>query len=112
MNEPWFDPMWAWVPGTILGVFGGLWGTLLGVLGSKGTGKTAIWVSYWLLLAIGAVLLALGIAAVASGQPYGIWYGLLLPGVLLLLVVGPLGLVFRKSQRMAEQRKMQAQEFE
>ncbi len=112
MSEPWFNPMWSWVPGTALGVLGGVWGSLVGILGSKGKGKDLIWASYWLFLVVGAVVLVFGIVAVASGQPYAIWYALLLPGALILLVIAPLGLVLRKSQRAAEQRRMQAQELE
>jgi len=71
-----------------------------------------IWTSYWLFLIAGAAFVILGIVAATGGQPYGVWYGLLLPGVLIFLVVGPLGIVIRRSQRLAEQRKMQAQEFQ
>jgi hypothetical protein len=40
MAERWFDAMqWAWLPGTLLGVLGGLWGSLAGVLAPKGKAR-------------------------------------------------------------------------
>lgn len=113
MSEPWFDAnSWSWLPGTAFGVLGGLWGSLAGILGSKGKGTGVIWAGYWFLLLAGAVSLVVGIYAVATGQPYGIWYAFLLPGVIALAVVAPLGIVVRNRQRMNEQRRMQAAEFE
>ena len=113
MSEPWYDPnMWSWVPGTTVGVLGGLWGTMAGVLGSRGKCNGLIWGGFVGLLTCGAAMLAAGIYGVATGQPYGVWYGLLLPGVLILMVVGPLGFVSRAAVRRAEERRMQAQELE
>ena len=40
MNDAWFDPnAYAWIPGTMLGLYGALLGTLMGVLGSRGKAK-------------------------------------------------------------------------
>ena len=112
MSEPWFDAnQWGWLPGTALGVLGGLWGALAGTLAPHGRGKALVWGTYWVLLAAGGLLLAAGVVAVAGGQPYGVWYGLLLPGVLVLAVVAPLGVVARNRFRMAEERRMRAQDL-
>ncbi|HJZ90805.1 MAG TPA: hypothetical protein VKE40_08010 [Gemmataceae bacterium] len=113
MSEPWYDPnMWSWVPGTAVGVAGGLWGSLLGTLAPRGKGKGLIRASYVVLMVSGIALLAAGAYAAATGQPWGIWYGLLLPGIITLAVVGPLGWVAGRAYRHAEERKMRAQEFE
>jgi len=80
MNEPWFDPIYyAWIPGTLLGTLGGIWGSLIGTLAPRGKGKVAVLTSLGILLAASVAFLALGIMALVAGQPYGVWYGLLLP---------------------------------
>jgi hypothetical protein len=113
MSDPWFDPnMWAWLPGTALGVAGGIWGAMVGVMAPRGKGKGLIWGSYWLLLAASVVMVAASIVAVSGGQPYGVWYGLLLPGVLGLAVLAPLGYVAKKAYWRADEMKMRAQEFQ
>ena len=81
MSAPWFDPnAWAWLPGTAIGVIGGLWGSLLGVLAPRGKGRAFIAASFAFLIIIGAGLTAAGLYGVLDGQPWGVWYGLLLPG--------------------------------
>ncbi|HVK08657.1 MAG TPA: hypothetical protein VM597_07755 [Gemmataceae bacterium] len=113
MTEPWFDPGPAGgLIGAAVGLIGGLWGSLVGVLAPKGKAKGMVFGSYWMILAAGLGLLASGLYAAAAGQPWGVWYCLLLPGVITLLVVGPLGLVVRGRYRRAEWRKMQAVELE
>ena len=40
MSEPWFDAnSYAWIPGTLLGTLGGLWGALVGTLRPGARGK-------------------------------------------------------------------------
>ena len=40
MSEPWFDPnRYAWIPGTALGVLGGILGSMAGVLAPRGRAK-------------------------------------------------------------------------
>ena len=113
MSEPWYDAnMWGWLPGTAFGVLGGVWGSLAGIFGPRGKGKAVIWGGYFGLLICGVAMLFAAIYAAANGQPYGVWYGLMLPGVLSILVLGPLGFVAYSAMRKAEMRKMQAQELE
>jgi hypothetical protein len=109
MNEPWFDAnLYAWIPGTVLGSLGGIWGALVGTLGPFGKAKWLLMGAAWLLLAAAAVLLVLGVIALASGQPYGISYGLLLPGVGGLFIFGLLLPVAVLTYRQAEQRRIEA----
>ena len=113
MSEPWYDAnLWGWLPGTTVGVLGGVWGSLAGVLGPRGKGKAVIWGGFVGLLVCGAAMFVAGIYALANDQPYGVWYGLLLPGIVSLLVVGPLGFVMRAAARRADERRMQAQELQ
>src|SRR4051794_8899444 len=70
MSEPWFDPnYYAWIPGTVLGTLGGLWGSLVGTLAPRGKGKSLVLTSLGVLLAASVVCLALGITALLAGQP-------------------------------------------
>ena len=110
--EPWFDAnLYAWIPGTLLGVLGGLWGSLLGVLAPRGKAKAFVLGSLGLLLCASVICLVLGIMALVSRQPYGVWYGLLLPGVMGLVVLGSLGPLAIMAYRQAEARKMQARDL-
>jgi multidrug transporter EmrE-like cation transporter len=106
MIESWFDEIaWAWLPGTLLGVFGGLWGSLVGVLAPHGKARPFVLGLGWLFLGVSLVLLAAGLTALASGQPYGVWYGLGLPGLLGTVVIAPLLLVVRKRYEQAGERR-------
>jgi hypothetical protein len=112
MNEPWFNAMhYAWIPGTLLGVLGGLWGSLLGVMAPRGKAKPLVLGGLCVLLAATATCLIAGVAALLNHQPYGIWYGLLLPGVIGLLVLGSLAPLAVMAYRQAETRKMQARDL-
>jgi len=112
MNEPWFDPnLYAWIPGTLLGTLGGLWGALVGTLAPRGKAKSLVLGSLGLMLAACAVMLTLGVLALLKHQPYGVWYGLMLPGVIGLVVLGSLTPVALTRYREADTRKMQARDL-
>lgn len=57
------------------------------------------------------ILLALGVAAIISGQPYAVWFGLGLPGLIITSVLLPLTIVVKQRYREAEQRKLEAESF-
>ena len=112
MSEPWFDPnYYAWIPGTVLGTLGGLWGSLVGTLAPRGKGKSLVLTSLGILLAASVACLGLGIMALVARQPYGVWYGLLLPGIIGLVVLGSLSPVALTAYRQAEMRKIQARDL-
>ena len=107
MIEPWFDAnQWAWLPGTVLGVSIGLWGSLAGVLAPQGKARSLVLSLGWWLFGVSLVLVAAGLTALVSGQPYGIWYGLGLGGLIGMGVLGPILPVVRKRFREAEQREV------
>jgi hypothetical protein len=83
----------------------------VGVLAPRGKAKWLVLGSLGVLLCCSAILLVLGITAVTSGQPYGVWYGLLLAGVIGLIVLGSLSPVAINAYRQAELRKMQSQDL-
>jgi tellurite resistance protein TehA-like permease len=111
MTEPWFDEnYWAWLPGTVLGCLGGLWGALGGVLAPQGKAKRLVFGFGLLLVGLSSASLVAGLVALTVGQPYGVWYGLLLPGDA-VFIIGALFPVVRRRYREAEARRMQAEDF-
>jgi peptidoglycan/LPS O-acetylase OafA/YrhL len=112
MSEPWFDPnLYAWIPGTLIGVLGGLWGALVGTLAPRGKARGLVLGSLAVLLLAGVACLAAGVAALISGQPYGVWYGLLLAGVLGVVVLGSLSPLALNAYRQAEARRLEARDL-
>ena len=68
--EPWFNPALAGpVLGGGVGLLGGIYGCLVGVLAPQGKARGAVMAMHWGALALGAVFLVAGIVAVASDQP-------------------------------------------
>lgn len=58
-----------------------------------------------------AILLIAGTVALIQGQPYGVWYGLGLPGFLGIAIFGALLPVLLKRYRGAEERRLVAQDI-
>ncbi len=113
MIEPWFDPirfgsLYGGIGGSVLGVLGGLLGAASGYLAPRGKGRTFILGAFTTLLIIGILHLAVGLYALISGQPYGIYYPLVLLGVILSVVMGGLIPVVRKRYDEAEARRIGA----
>jgi len=112
MTEPWFDPnLYAWIPGTVLGVTGGILGSLGGMLAPRGRARGLVLGLYGLVLCVTAVLLVAGLFALYAGQPYGVWYGLMLPGLLGTVLFGMLLPVILKRYREAEERRLTAHDI-
>jgi uncharacterized membrane protein len=112
MTETWFDGnLYGWIFGTVLGVVGGLLGAAGGTLAPRGKAKGVVLLCWWLMLSVSFVLLLVGLYALYCGQPYGVWYGMLLPGLLGIVIFGLLLPVILKRYREAEQRKLTAQDL-
>jgi hypothetical protein len=109
MNEPWFSESYAWLPGTVLGCVAGLWGALVGTCAWRGKAKGLITGLYWLLLLGSAAMLVAGLTALIVGQPYGVWYGLGLAGLLGVLVLSFNGIAMFNAYRRAEARQLTAE---
>lgn len=111
MSEPWFDPnAYAYIPGTLLGVAGGVVGPMVGLLAPRGRARGLVVGVLGLMLAASAALLVAGLIALATGQPYGVWYGLGLPGVIGLFVFGLNLPGILRVYRHIELRKLEAQD--
>lgn len=113
MTEPWFDPirfgvLYGGIGGSVLGVLGGILGAATGYLAPRGKGRSLILGAFTILLVVGLLHLVVGLYAYISGQPYGIWYSLVLIGVILTGVMGGLLPVVRKRYAEAEARRVNA----
>jgi uncharacterized membrane protein YeaQ/YmgE (transglycosylase-associated protein family) len=112
MIEAWIDPVVAWIPGMLLGVVGGaVGGPLAGYFAPRGKFKKQVLGFYYMILAISTILFVAGIAALVSGQPYAVWYGLGFPGLLCLIIFGVLIGVVSKRYREAEMRRSIAEDI-
>ncbi|MBK9114436.1 MAG: hypothetical protein IPM22_02015 [Betaproteobacteria bacterium] len=112
MAVPWFDPnLYAFIPGTLLGVVGGTMGALAGTLAPRGRARAFVVGAFAAMLALCAVMLVAAVVALAAGQPYGVWYGLGLPGLIGIVVFGALLPVVLARYREAETRRMGAADF-
>lgn len=112
IGEVWFDSnvVGAWV-GSILGVAGGVEGTLAGFLAPRGKAKRLVLGMHGIMLAACTGLAILGGVAYFQDQPYPVWYGLGYPGVLGLAIFGALTPVLRKRYREAELRISMARDL-
>ncbi len=116
MTEPWFDPirfgaLYGGVGGGLLGGLGGILGAATGVLAPKGKGRSFILGAFTFMTLVGIVNLLVGLYALFMRQPYGIWFPLLLMGIILTTVLGTLRPVVRQRYEEVEARKMEAAAF-
>jgi hypothetical protein len=114
MATPWFEPntFGAWYGAMAGGVGGslvGLWGALAGTLAPRGKGRGLVLGGFGVFFVCGLASLGLGVAALASGQPYGIWYPPLMVGIVLSGVIGGLLPAVRKRYAEAEARRLEAE---
>jgi hypothetical protein len=116
MSQPWFDELTFGVlvggfGGGLLGTLGGVWGGFVGMLAPKGKGRGVLIPIGWAFVGVGAASLVFSLCALLAGQPYGIWYSTLLPGVILTGLIGALMPVVYKRYAEADARRLQAEEF-
>lgn len=113
--SPWWSLQTGNMLGAILGSCVGLLGAVLGVAlplcAPRGKGRLALLALQIGGGGLGIAVLAAGLAALALGQPYHVWYPLLLSGLLgagVLLGLLPVTLAV---YRAAEQRRLAASEL-
>lgn len=115
MAEPWFDPnTFGALFGSIVGGGGGtlcgLWGAAAGTCAQRGVGRAWVIGAGWVLALAGAAIAGFGLFALASGQPFHIWFWPVQTGALLALLMGLLMPVPRKRFDEAEMRRLAAEE--
>ena len=103
----WTDQDAGWIGG-IGGSVIGLLGALIGVLGGLGKARRFVIAITTTLIGVGVLSLIVGLIAVTLGQPYAVYYPLLLGGIILTAVCGGnLPGLLRRYQQV-ELRKMAA----
>jgi hypothetical protein len=101
----WSDQATGWI-GTIEGcVLGGL-GGLLAWFASKGRCRGFVVTTSYALMGVGILLTVVGLLALASHQPFGVWFPMLLPGVLLVAIIPPRLKQIRRGYEDLELRRM------
>jgi hypothetical protein len=112
---PWWDQETAILVGAIggsaIGVIGGLYGAAMGVLAPRGKCKGLLMSVHVSMIVLGVVALVAGIVAAISGQPYAVYYPLLLGGGLVSLLFSLLLPVVVVRYRQAEARRLDAEQF-
>ena len=103
---------WTDRTGSLIGgIMGGLFGCMAGLLmwlASKGRARLFVVGAMKAWIAIGAVLLVLSLVAGLMRQPYGVWFPLLLCGVIILGIVPSRLRTLRRSYKEQEFRRMEA----
>ena len=100
----WFDLSLAWLPGAIWGSMIGFFGATYGVFMSSSVRSKrfakVLRYGYWGLIAGSIIFLMLALIALIVGQPYSIWYPLLIPGMVGIAVLGSLCYIPRTLARI------------
>ncbi len=104
----WFSNRNASLFGGIGGGLIGLWGGLIGVLAGRGKARGLVLASANALMAIGIASLIGGVVALASAQPYAVFYPLLLIGIILVFVMGRLRRSLTARYEELELKRMQS----
>jgi hypothetical protein len=114
MNPWWTDQqagLVGGIAGSLLGVLGGVFGTVAGICAPRGKAKGFVYGLAITMIITGVVCLVTGIVALAMGQPYGVYYPLLLIGALSAGLMGGLFPVIRMRYREADNRRFEAEEL-
>lgn len=114
MTEWWTSQQAGWIGAGL-----GLGGSMIGVIGAvagfcipRGIGFRSLTVAFLILAAAGIALLGVGVAAGAvMGQPYHVWYPLVLGGCVCAPLCAMAVFMLRKFARMHEQRRLDAEEL-
>ncbi|MDH4048514.1 MAG: hypothetical protein OEV63_10315 [Gammaproteobacteria bacterium] len=104
----WFGDRSAGLLGGIGGALIGLWGALIGVLSSRGKARLFVVASVNVLVVIGVASLVGGVVAIATAQPYAVYFPLLLVGVILVAVFGKMRGKLSAQYEQLELKKMQS----
>ena len=109
---PWFDARMSNLIGGFagagIGILGGTFGAAVGMMAPKAKGRAIILGCMLGAAILGACVFVVGIVAVSLGQPYHVWYPMVLLGALLAGLFGGLRPVIRKRYQEAEARRLDA----
>lgn len=104
----WWGERTSGLIGGITGGVVGCLGGLIGVLAGLGRSRNFVLTLAKALLCFGVLSLLVGLVALGLGQPYAVWYPLLLLGVILTAVIGANLRTLRRRYEELELRRMAA----
>lgn len=104
----WFSAGVSGIVGGVVGTVIGLWGALIGILAGRGKAKVFAIGSANIIIVIGITFGIVGLTALIAGQPYSVYYPLLLIGIIIVVVVGALRKGLPQRYEMLELKKMRA----
>jgi hypothetical protein len=104
----WFGDATGGLVGGIGGALLGLLGAVVGWLGSRGRARRAVVGALIAAVALGAAAGAVGLYAVVVGQPYAVWFSLMMTGGLAVVICGCLLPVLTRRYRELELRRINA----
>ena len=107
----WWTDRQGGMLGGIVGAAIGCIGGLVGLLAGSGRARSSVLGLMKAVFVLGLVALAFGVVALLGHQPGGVWYPLVLLGVLCSVLFGALQPSVRRRYGQAELRKMQAQDI-
>jgi hypothetical protein len=102
---------WQWMPGTFFGVTCGFYGSLVGLLASKGKAKKFVFGFGILLMSLSFLMLIAGIVLLLLQQPFFNWYAFMLPGFIGVILSISLKSVVVKRYEEFEERKVNANDI-
>jgi Ca2+/Na+ antiporter len=95
--------------GAGIGILGGFVGSLVGILAPRGVGRSFVLGGIFLMILTCVLSLITGLfALLLAGQPWHVWYPLVLLGAIGIVVFGCLFPVVTRLYRHAEQRQLEA----
>jgi hypothetical protein len=104
----WWTEQTAGLIGGIGGSICGILGAMIGILGGTGKARRFVLALTATLVVLGVACLVLGVIAWSLGQPYGVYYLILLGGIILTAVCGGNLPTLRRRYEQIELRKMAA----
>lgn len=107
-HSQWFSNRTAGFIGAIGGTLLGLWGALIGIVSARGKARGFVLGSATALQIIGITAMAGGVVAIATAQPYAVYYPLLFMGVIIVLVMGMLRRTLSARYEQLELKRMQS----
>lgn len=114
MNPWWTENAAAWfgaIGGGAGGSLCGVLGMLIGILVPRGVGRRVIVPLCVLFAGLGAIALVASFVALLSGQPYHVWFPLLMTGLVVTIVMSFMVALAIIGYRRVEERRMQAEDL-
>lgn len=108
LAHAWWSDRTGGLIGGILGAAFGCMASLVAWLASKGRARGFVLGASWAIIAGGVILLIAAVAALTARQPYGVWFPLLLCGMLIVIILPARLRMFQKLYQEHELRRMEA----